>query len=94
MILLFCLKYRDCVPLPQHAVPLIWTALLVPKGYCLDIATIALCFSFNMNAKRALHLGYVIRVKMRFLLALSICVLLHIQIKAEVGAVKPVKVLQ
>ena len=57
VILLFCLKYYGCVPLSQHAARLIWTALSVPKGYCLDIATIALCFSFNTNAKIALNLG-------------------------------------
>ena len=57
MILRFSLKYFGCVPLSQHAVQLIWTALSVPKGYCLDIATIVLCFSFNMNAERALNLG-------------------------------------
>ena len=47
VILLFCLKYWGRVPLSQHAVRLIWTALSLPKGYCLDIATIVLCFSFN-----------------------------------------------
>ena len=60
VFLLVCLKFWVCVPLSQHAVQLIWTALSVPKGYCLDIATIVLCFSFTTNAKIALNLGWVI----------------------------------
>ena len=51
------LKYWGCVPLSQHTARLIWTALSVPKGYCLDIANMVSCFSFNTNAKRALNLG-------------------------------------
>ena len=57
VILLFCLKYRGCVPLSQHGVRLIWTALSVPKGNCLDSVTLVSCFSFNTNTKRALNLG-------------------------------------
>ena len=57
VILLLVFKYLGCVPLSQHAVRLIWTALSVPKGYCLDIMTIVSCFSFNTNAKIALNLG-------------------------------------
>ena len=41
------------MPLSQRAVPLIWTALSLPKGYCLDIATTVSCFSFYTNAIRA-----------------------------------------
>ena len=47
VILPFCFKNWGCVPLSQHAALLIWTALSVQKGYCLDIVTIVSCFSFN-----------------------------------------------
>ena len=72
VILLFCLKYWGCVPLSQHAVRLIWTALSVPKGYCLDISTIVFCFSFNTKCEESFksRVGYI--VKVAFLLALYI----------------------
>ena len=49
---------------------LIWPVLSVPKGYCLDITTIVLCFPFNTKCYKSFKSR--VGVKVAFLLALSI----------------------
>ena len=46
----------SCFPLAKNTAQLIWTALLVSKGYCLDMATIYLCLLSYMIAIRSVNL--------------------------------------